>query len=123
MEIIGPLQVKVMHHVWSCGSCTVHEVHDALMADPAARRLAYTTILTVMRNLTRRGLLAQTNVGRAHLFKPMIDEDTYKRGMLRHVRQELFHGDVQAMLAAVAADNSLDSDQADTLRGLVVAAG
>ena len=51
MELIGPLQVRVMHHIWSHGPSTVHDVHDALMSDPLAKRLAYTTVLTVMRNL------------------------------------------------------------------------
>lgn len=123
MELIGPLQVKVMHHIWSRGPSTVHDVHDALMADPDAKRLAYTTVLTVMRNLTRRGFLGQSAVGRAHRFNPVISENTYKRDLLRHVRQELFRGDVRAMLDAVAADASLDAEQRNNLRGMVVAAG
>jgi BlaI family penicillinase repressor len=123
MELIGPLQVKVMHHIWARGPSTVHDVHDALMADPAAKRLAYTTVLTVMRNLTRRGFLGQSAVGRAHRFTCVISEDTYKRDLLRHVREELFRGDVRAMLEAVAADATMDADQRNKLRGMVVAAG
>lgn len=123
MEFIGPLQVKVMHHIWARGPSTVHDVHDALMANPASKRLAYTTVLTVMRNLTRRGFLGQSAVGRAHRFNSVISEDTYKRDLLRHVRQELFRGDVRAMLDAVAADASLDDEQRNSLRGMVVAAG
>ena len=123
MEIIGPLQVKVMHHIWRRGPSTVHDVHDELMADPGEKRLAYTTILTVMRNLARRGFLDQTPEGRAHRFAAKIDEGSYKRELLRHVRTEVFRGDLRAMLDAVAADESLTSGQRDSLKGMLVAGG
>jgi predicted transcriptional regulator len=123
MELIGPLQVKVMHHIWGRGPSTVHDVHDALMADPEAKRLAYTTVLTVMRNLARRGFLAQAAEGRAHRFSARIDEGSYKRELLRHVRNEVFNGNLRALLDAVAADESLSTDERDRVRGLLVAAG
>ena len=123
MELIGPLQVKVMHHIWQRGPSTVHDVHDELMADPAEKRLAYTTILTVMRNLARRGFLDQTPDGRAHRFSAKINEGIYKRELLHHVRTEVFRGDLRAMIDAVAADESLDQSQRDSLKGMLVAGG
>lgn len=123
MELIGPLQVKVMHHIWTRGPSTVHDVHDELMADPQEKRLAYTTILTVMRNLARRGFLVQTPEGRAHRFAARIDEGNYKRELLHHVRTEVFRGDLRSMLDAVAADETLNQDQREKLRGLLVAGG
>lgn len=123
MELIGPLQVKVMHHIWTRGPSTVHDVHDELMADPQAKRLAYTTILTVMRNLARRGFLVQAPEGRAHRFSAKVDESTYKRELLHMVRTEVFRGDLRSMLDAVAADESLSPTDRDQVRGMIVAAG
>jgi predicted transcriptional regulator len=123
MELIGPLQVKVMHHIWSRGPSTVHDVHDELMADPQAKRLAYTTILTVMRNLARRGFLDQSADGRAHRFSAKVDENTYKRELLHMVRTEVFRGDLKSLLDAVASDSDLSPEQQAQVRGVIVAAG
>ena len=123
MELIGPLQVKVMHHIWVKGPSTVHDVHDALMSNPVAKRLAYTTVLTVMRNLARRGFLAQTAEGRAHRFTARVDEGTYKRQLLRQVREEVFRGDLRALIDAVASDDTLTTAERACLRGMIVAAG
>ncbi len=123
MELIGPLQVKVMHHIWSRGPSTVHDVHDELMADPQAKRLAYTTILTVMRNLARRGFLDQSADGRAHRFSAKVDESTYKRELLHMVRTEVFRGDLKSLLDAVASDTDLSPEQQAQVRGVIVAAG
>lgn len=123
MELIGPLQVRVMHHIWQRGPSTVHDVHDSLMADPQAKRLAYTTVLTVMRNLARRGFLESHAAGRAHRFVARVDEASYQRELLRHVRTEVFRGDLTSMLTAVAADDTLDEAQRQQVRGMIVAAG
>lgn len=123
MELIGPLQVKVMHHIWGKGPSTVHDVHDALMSDPAAKRLAYTTVLTVMRNLARRGFLAQAAEGRAHRFTAKVDEGSYKRELLKQVREELFRGDLKALLDAVASDEALSDAERGQIRGVIIAAG
>lgn len=123
MELIGPLQTRVMHHIWSSGPSTVHEVHDALMAEPAARPLAYTTVLTVMRNLVRRGLLAQSAEGRTHRFAARIQAEAYRCELLRQVRCEFFRGDLRAMIEAVVADETLGAEDRAILRGQLLAGG
>lgn len=109
MEAIGPLQLRVMHYIWKHGPSTVHLVHDALNAEPGAVKLAYTTILTVMRNLGRRKILNQKASGRSHIFEPLVDEDTYKMGMLRQLRKDLFKSDVQCLLSYLSRDEELDT--------------
>lgn len=109
MDAIGPLQLRVMHYIWKHGPSTVHAVHDALNAEPGVVKLAYTTILTVMRNLARRKVLNQKASGRSHIFEPLIDEDTYKLGILRQVRKDLFGGDVHRLLAYLSRDEELEA--------------
>jgi len=108
MEAIGPLQLRVMHYIWQHGPSTVHQVHDALTGEPGAPKLAYTTILTVMRNLAKRKILSQKPAGRSHIFEPLIDERSYKLGILRQVRNDLFAGDVDRMLALMAEDEDVE---------------
>jgi BlaI family transcriptional regulator, penicillinase repressor len=115
MEAIGPLQLRVMHYIWQNGPSTVHSVHDALNGEAGAQKLAYTTILTVMRNLARRKVLNQKASGRSHVFEPLIDEDTYKLGILRQVRRELFGGDVTKMLTYLSRDEDIEESK----RGLI----
>ncbi len=119
MESIGPLQVRVMHLIWKHGPSTVHDVHDALNVVPGSKQLAYTTILTVMRNLARRKFLDQQPDGRAHRFLPLIDEATYKLAMVRQMRVDLFGGDVGRMLGCIAGDYGIDEVKRSKIRELV----
>jgi predicted transcriptional regulator len=108
MEAIGPLQLRVMHFLWQRGPSTVHVVAEAINLARAAKPLAYTTILTVMRNLVRRKFLNQQPAGRSHLFTPLVDERTYKLGLLRQVRHDLFAGDVARLLRYLAEDDEIE---------------
>ncbi len=118
MEAIGPLQVRVMHYIWKHGPSTVHDVHTALNGQPGGKQLAYTTILTVMRNLARRKFLSQAADGRAHRFSPLIDERTYKVGIVRQMRKDLFNNDVGILLSYLALDDEIDEAKRAKIKDL-----
>jgi predicted transcriptional regulator len=101
MELIGPLQLRIMNFIWQKGDCTVHDVHDALNGTPDAPQLAYTTVLTVMRNLVRRKILSQNPAGRSHVFSPLIGEHEYKEAMLQQICDNFFNGAHEQMVALI----------------------
>jgi len=119
MEAIGPLQVRVMHYIWKHGPSTVHDVHSALNAQTTGKQLAYTTILTVMRNLARRKFLNQVADGRAHRFSPLIDERTYKLGIVRQMRKDLFNGEIAVLLTYISQDDEVDEATRTKIRDIV----
>ncbi len=124
MEIVGPLQIRVLHHLWTHGSAAVLAVHNALMAENLAagrRAMAYTTVLTVMRNLVRRGILEQQVAGRAHVFTPLITREAYCRNLLAHIRDEVFAGDTRTLLRTLADDATLPEDLRAGLLALAAA--
>jgi BlaI family penicillinase repressor len=109
METIGPLQLRVMHFLWRRGPATVHVVLDHINQTSGGAPLAYTTVLTVMRNLSRRHFLSQQPQGRSHLFTPLIDETSYKQGMLRQLRKDLFNGEVGGLLRFLSEDDEIEA--------------
>lgn len=111
METIGPLQLRVMHFLWRRGPATVHAVLDHINQTSGNAPLAYTTVLTVMRNLSRRHFLSQLPQGRSHLFTPLIDETSYKQGMLRQMRKDLFAGDVAGLLQFLCDDTEIEASK------------
>lgn len=65
---MGNLEREVMAYLWDAdGPRTVREVHDALAPD---RRLAYTTVMTVMNRLATKGVVTQQKEGRAYRYCP-----------------------------------------------------
>ena len=68
MRNMGELEAVVMDHLWSIdSSATVREVLEAMDRQPP---LAYTTVMTVMDNLHRKGFLTRSMEGRAYRYEP-----------------------------------------------------
>ncbi len=66
---LGELEAEVMDRLWTWQHpATVREVLDDLVP---ARKLAYTTVMTVMDNLHRKGLLSREQDGRAYRYSPV----------------------------------------------------
>ncbi|MQA03904.1 MAG: hypothetical protein GEV07_14670 [Streptosporangiales bacterium] len=81
MRAFGELEAAVMNRLWSLRRpASVREVLDALRED---RDLAYTTVLTVMDKLHKKGWLRRESAGRAHLYEPVASRDAYTARLMR----------------------------------------
>ncbi len=104
MEALGHLQIEVMHFLWTNGPATVKQVMTALNHE-RPKTLAYTTFLTVMRNLARRKIVTQDKVGgwRGHRFAPLISREVYQAQAAKYLVDTLFQGNRSALLKVLAA--------------------
>ena len=102
MELIGPLQLRIMLYLWDKGPATIHTVVDHLNAEPGSKRVQYTTALTVMKNLTKRNFCSHRQVvGRQFEFVPSVTHDQYAKQVLGHTCETLFKHDTAAMTAFI----------------------
>ena len=81
MRALGDLETQVMRKIWA-RSCpvTVRDIVGDLERD---RRIAYTTVMTVMDNLRKKGWLRRHQDGRAYLYEPAVSSEEYSAGIMR----------------------------------------
>lgn len=99
---LGDRELEVMTWLWANGSGTVSEVKDGL-ADP----LAYTTVLTILRNLEGKGFLRRQDEGRAHRYFPRVQQKAARRRALRRLIDTLFLGSPEALLSHLVDEHDL----------------
>ncbi len=81
MPALGDLEVQVMRAIWARGGpVTVRDVLGDLRAE---RPLAYTTVMTVMGNLRKKGWLRRHDEGRAYRYEPLVSAEEYSAGLMR----------------------------------------
>ncbi len=82
MRSFGDLESAVMDRLWSRAEpATVREVLGDLRR---VRELAYTTVMTVMGNLHRKGWLTRQCDGRAYRYRPAWTREEYSARLMRH---------------------------------------
>ncbi|MGH3328962.1 MAG: BlaI/MecI/CopY family transcriptional regulator [Streptomycetales bacterium] len=80
MRDFGQLEAEVMDRLWAAdGPCTVREILTDLVA---TRPLAYTTVMTVMDKLYRKGWLDRESVGRAYAYTPRMSREHYTADLM-----------------------------------------
>jgi len=84
-KLLGPLEIEVMTVMWAGHASTVRDVTTQLNT---TRPLAYTTVMTIMNNLTEKGLLARTPLDRrTHLYSVVLSHEAFlQRASERVVR-------------------------------------
>ena len=81
MRMLGELEARVMRRIWDRdGPVTVRDITDDLRRD---RPIAYTTVMTVMDNLRKKGWLRRTDRGRAYRYEPIVSGDEYSADVMR----------------------------------------
>ena len=99
---LGERELEVMTWLWANGSGTVSEVKDGL-GDP----LAYTTVLTILRNLEAKGFLKREDEGRAHRYFPRVQQKSARKRALRRLIDTLFLGSPEALLSHLVDEHDL----------------
>lgn len=102
---LGDRELDVMTVLWSAKSGTVAEVRDRLDAS-----LAYTTVLTILRNLEAKGFVRREEEGRAHRYYPKVKAKAEQRRAVRRLVDSLFGGSAEALLSQLVSDHALSPD-------------
>ena len=83
MRTMGELESVIMDLMWSSGaSATVREVLEQMDREPP---LAYTTVMTVMDNLHRKGFLTRSKEGRAYRYEPASTRTEYTAELMNEL--------------------------------------
>lgn len=78
---LGPLEHKIMNIVWKQEKSTVYSVVDELCQK---KRLAYTTVMTVMTRLAKKGILIRQKKGKTYFYKPSQSKDKFIHNIVRN---------------------------------------
>jgi BlaI family penicillinase repressor len=109
--VLGDRELDVMGVLWDLGSGTVAEVRDKLPDE-----LAYTTVLTILRNLEAKELVSHETEGKAHRYFPRVARAAARRSAIARLVDSLFHGSPEQLVAQLVEDNALTADDLRRLR-------
>jgi len=112
--VLTSREMDVMDVLWSRGSGTVSEVQDSL-----EDKLAYTTVLTVLRTLEQKGYVSHQAEGRAHRYHPLVDREDAQDSAIRRMTRKLFSGSPELLMTQLLSQRGLSDAELRRLRKLV----
>ena len=121
-KLLGDLEASIMEVVWSRepgARVTVREVYEALLEQ---RKIAYTSVMTVMGNLTKKGVLVVEKEGTAYLYRAPLTQAAYTAQAVGAIVSELvadFADPALAHFSKALEGSGLSADKAAQLRARI----
>ncbi len=95
-EIPPPLELECLKVLWTLGEGNVKDVRGILTEN---RELAYTTVMTLLDRLVRRGAAARRKSGRSFVYIPLVARDSLRSAAVKQLVESLFEGSQATLLA------------------------
>jgi predicted transcriptional regulator len=106
----------VLTVLWGQGPATVRQILERL---PDGKQRAYTTVLTVMQGMSRKGLVTHTQKGPAHLYHPAVQRDEVVRPVMQTLLRNVFGGDPSKVVQALLDSTQVSEDEMNQIRELI----
>ena len=100
-------ELEIMKIVWQRDSATVRDVYEALLE---RRKVAYTTVMTVMKILEQKKYLKKTLSDRAHVYRPAQPKGKVIGAMVRDFVNRVFDGSAEPLLLHLVEEHSLSRE-------------
>jgi predicted transcriptional regulator len=115
-QIMGELEEEVMDFLWNHRKATVKDVFETLSS---RRKIAYTTIITVMNRLADKNILRREKTGKFYVFEPIYNREEYKEIVSDMVVRGLREIDGEKAMAAFVDSVSEDPEELKLLEKLI----
>ncbi len=106
-----------MQVLWQKGPGTVQQILDGLPGQPV---FAYNTILTTIRILERKGYVAHSKDGRAHVYNPLVAQGDASRSEIRHLVSRFFRDSHEDLVLNILEDRGIAPEELERLRRMLV---
>ncbi|TYP94751.1 putative transcriptional regulator [Fodinibius salinus] len=105
---LGETEMEVLHHVWDLGEATVKQVRERILE---SREVAYTTIMTVMKNLEEKGYLQYRKEGVTYVYSPAEEPESVRSNLISELIKKVFKGSPKQLIQTlVNSDDMTDKD-------------
>lgn len=109
----------ILEVLWELGEGSVREVAERLSA---RKPVAYTTVLTMLGVLRRKGLVTHREEGRAFIYRPALTKDQVRERALHRLVSQLFDGSPETLALHLLERHDVDPDRLRALGEKVRAA-
>jgi len=110
------LELEILKISWRQGPATVRQVRDQLNK---LRPLAYTSVMTVMNIMVKKGYLQRSKQGVSYVYRSRISRQTSTRRMLSDLVDRVFDGSASAVMLNLLETADIDQSDLQELHELI----
>ncbi len=110
---LTPVELELMEILWKIGQGSVHDVLKHL---PKKRKLAYTSVSTMLRILEQKKIVNIKKIGRSHIYIPILNKHVFATEHLSKIIQQAFAGSSIQLVTYLLNKNDINPQELDELQ-------
>jgi len=114
--ILTDQELEIMKVVWARGNATVRDVYEELLKK---RKIAYTTVMTMMGILEQKGHLKKSADERAYVYTPSQPQHEVVGNMVQDFLKRVFNGSAKPLLIHLVEDKKVSQEELEEIRQLL----
>src|SRR6202011_6187615 len=114
--VLTAQELEIMKILWRSGASTVRGVYEDLLE---RRRIAYTTVMTMMNILEQKGYLKKRQEDRAYVYRPSQPQQQVIKSMVRGFVNRVFNGSAEPLLVHLVEDRHLTEKDLEEIRSSI----
>jgi len=111
------VELQVLRVLWRDGPSSVREVQSKM---PDGKNRAYTTVLTVMQVMEKKGMLKHTRRGLAYIYSSTVSERKVTGNILRDLLRNVF-GSPTAVVQSLLSEGRISDEEAQDIQAMIEA--
>lgn len=113
---LGETEMEVLNHVWELGEATVKDVRKRILKE---RDVAYTTIMTVMKNLTEKGYLQYRKDGVTYVYSPDRTPESVRSNLIKNLITKVFKGSPKELVQTLVNSDNLSEKDLTEIKSMI----
>jgi len=109
-------ELEIMKIVWAREQVTVRDVYEDILR---RRKVAYTTVMTMMKILEQKKYLRKSQEDRAYVYKPTKPKNQVIKGMVREFVDRVFNGSAEPLLVHLVEDKKLSEQDISEIARMI----
>ena len=109
------VELELMDVLWDRGQATVSEIVEALPEE----RLAYSSVLTMMRILEQKGYVEHDKEGRAFIYRPLVDRQQAQKSVIGYLLKRFFNNSPELLVVNLLEHDDVGPDEVKRLKRMI----
>ncbi|TVR28489.1 MAG: BlaI/MecI/CopY family transcriptional regulator [Balneolaceae bacterium] len=113
---LGETEMEVLNHVWELGEASVSEVREKILEN---RKVAYTTVMTVLKNLADKNYLKYRKKGLSYIYSAAIQPEDVRYNLVDRLVDKVFHGSPKDLVQALVQHEKLSDSEREEIKRMI----
>jgi len=113
---LGETEMEILNHVWELGEASVADVHEKMKE---YRDVAYTTVMTIMKNLSDKEYLKYRQDRRSYIYSAAIQPNDVRFSLIDRLVEKVFKGSPKDLVQTLVQSENLSDEERREIKNLI----